>query len=81
MADDATAHRGPGGRVAGIASTSLLVNAALFVGALISIARTRRHTTGSQVVWALTVVVLPVIGALAWFVIGRRAKKTITLRP
>ncbi|MBT2532375.1 PLDc_N domain-containing protein [Arthrobacter sp. ISL-48] len=57
-----------------------MVNVALFIGALISIARTRNHTTGSQIAWALTVLALPVIGSLAWFAIGRRMKNKVTLR-
>jgi thiol:disulfide interchange protein len=64
----------------GILGYFLVVNAVLFLGALISIARTRDHTTGSQVVWALIVLALPVIGALTWFVIGRRAKNTAALK-
>ena len=48
----------------GILGFHLMVNVALFIGALISIARTRNHTTGSQIVWALIVLALPVIGAL-----------------
>lgn len=64
----------------GILGFFLMVNVALFIGALISIARTRNHTTGSQVVWALIVLALPVIGSLAWFLIGRRAKNTVTLK-
>jgi hypothetical protein len=64
----------------GILGYFLVVNAVLFLGALISIARTRDHTTGSQVVWALIVFALPVIGALTWFLIGRRAKNTAALK-
>lgn len=64
----------------GILGFFLMVNVALFIGALISIARTRNHTTGSQVVWALIVFALPVIGALTWFLIGRRSKDTAALK-
>lgn len=64
----------------GILGFLLMVNVVLFIGALISIARTRNNTTGGQVVWALIVLALPVIGSLAWFLVGRRAKNTVTLR-
>ena len=64
----------------GIMGFFLLVNAALFISALISIARTRNHTTGSQVVWALIVLALPFIGALMWFLIGRRAKNAAAVK-
>lgn len=64
----------------GILGVFLMVNAVVFIGALISIARTRNHTTGSQIVWALIVLALPVIGALMWFLIGRRVKNTAALK-
>ena len=64
----------------GILGYFLMVNTALFAGALISIARSRNHITGSQVVWALIVLALPVIGALMWFLIGRRAKNAAALK-
>ena len=64
----------------GILGFLLIVNAVLFVGALISIARARNHTTGSQIVWALIVLALPAIGSVAWFAIGRRTKNEVTLR-
>lgn len=61
----------------GILGFLLMMNAALFIGALISIARTRNLATGSQVAWALIVLALPVIGSLAWFFVGRRAKNAV----
>ncbi|MBU8867849.1 PLDc N-terminal domain-containing protein [Paenarthrobacter aromaticivorans] len=64
----------------GILGFLLMANVLLFVGALISIARARNHTTGSQIAWALIVLALPVIGSLAWFAIGRRTKNEVTLR-
>lgn len=64
----------------GILGFFLMVNAVLLTGALISIARTRNHTTGSQVVWALIVLAVPFIGALMWFLIGRRGKNAAALK-
>ncbi|WP_395405105.1 PLDc N-terminal domain-containing protein [Arthrobacter sp. UC242_113] len=43
------------------------------MAALISIARNRSHASGGRVVWALVVLVLPVLGPVAWFLVGRRA--------
>ena len=64
----------------GILGFFLMVNTALLLGALISIARTRHHSTGSQVVWALIVLAVPLVGALSWFLLGRRTKSAVKLR-
>jgi amino acid transporter len=57
----------------GILGFLLTVNVVLFMAALISIARNRKHTSGGKVVWASVVLALPVLGPVAWFLIGRRA--------
>lgn len=57
----------------GILGFLLIVNAALFISALISIARNRTHTSGGTVVWALIVLAVPVLGPVLWFAVGRRA--------
>ncbi|MGN7254057.1 PLD nuclease N-terminal domain-containing protein [Arthrobacter sp. SAFR-023] len=57
----------------GILGFLLTVNVVLFMAALVSIARNRNHTSGGKVVWALLVLAVPVLGPLAWFLIGRRA--------
>ena len=57
----------------GILGFLLIVNAILFISALISVARNRTYTSGGTVVWALIVLVVPVLGPVLWFVIGRRA--------
>jgi hypothetical protein len=56
----------------GILGFGLILNALLFVAALVSIARNRTHTTGSTVVWALIVLAVPVLGSILWFLVGRR---------
>jgi uncharacterized membrane protein len=58
----------------GIMGFLLILNAILFVAALVSIARNRTNTTGATVVWALIVlaVPVPVLGSVLWFLIGRR---------
>jgi hypothetical protein len=57
----------------GILGFLLMVNAILFISALISIARNRTYTSARTVVWALIVLAVPVLGAVLWFAIGRRA--------
>lgn len=56
----------------GILGFVLILNAVLFISALISIARNRTYTSGGTVVWALIVLVVPVLGPGLWFVLGRR---------
>lgn len=56
----------------GILGFLLTVNVVLFISALISIARNRTYTSRGTVVWALIVVVVPVLGPVLWFVLGRR---------
>lgn len=56
----------------GIMGFFLILNAVLFITALVSIARNRTHTSGGTVVWALIVLALPVLGSVLWFLIGRR---------
>lgn len=56
----------------GIMGFFLILNAIVFIAALVSIARNRTHTSGGTVVWALIVLTLPVLGSVLWFLIGRR---------
>ncbi len=56
----------------GIMGFLLILNAILFIAALVSIARNRTHTSGALVVWALIVLAVPVLGSVLWFLIGRR---------
>ena len=43
--------------------------------ALASIWRSTLHSTKAKVVWTLIVAVLPVLGALAWFPLGRERRR------
>lgn len=46
----------------------------LVATSLISIARSAKGLTASQaLVWALLIIFVPIIGAVAWFAIGRRS--------
>lgn len=56
----------------GIMGFFLILNAFVFIAALVSIARNKTHTSGGTVVWALIVLALPVVGSVLWFMIGRR---------
>lgn len=56
----------------GILGFVLIVNAILFISALISIARNRAYTSRGTVVRALIVLAVPVLGPILWFMIGRR---------
>ena len=56
----------------GIMGFILILNAVVFIAALVSIARNRTHTSGSTIVWALVVLAVPVLGSVLWFMIGRR---------
>ena len=42
----------------------------LCVAALISIWADRYHSTASRVVWTFVVALLPIVGPIAWFVLG-----------
>ncbi|GLJ60108.1 hypothetical protein GCM10017576_02370 [Microbacterium barkeri] len=45
----------------------------LAILALVSIARMRRRAPGyGDLLWGALVVIVPVFGAIAWFVVGRR---------
>ena len=64
----------------GIMGFLLILNAILFIAALVSIARNRTHTTGATIVWALIVLAVPVLGSVLWFLIGRRETSNSRLR-
>jgi hypothetical protein len=64
----------------GILGLFLVLNAVLFIAALVSIARNETHATGGTVVWALIVLALPFLGSVLWFLIGRRQSFSPHLR-
>ena len=49
---------------------------ALTVTALWQALRSRAHTGGEQLLWALVIVVAPVLGSIAWFVLGRAPRRS-----
>ena len=48
------------------------VQLVVLVLALVSIARTRRLGATAQAVWVLIVLLIPILGSLTWFILGRR---------
>ncbi|MCS5735045.1 PLDc N-terminal domain-containing protein [Herbiconiux daphne] len=44
----------------------------LFIAALVSIARAPRASTGEKVIWIVVVLILPLLGSIVWFAVGRR---------
>lgn len=46
----------------------------LAVAALISIWLGRHHSTSAKLVWTVAVLVLPIIGPIGWFVLGRERR-------
>lgn len=44
---------------------------ALSVTALVSVARARECRLGERLLWAVLVIVVPIIGPSAWFIAGR----------
>jgi Phospholipase_D-nuclease N-terminal len=50
---------------------------ALFVAALLSVLRSPRLTGTGRVVWIIAVFVFPLLGPLAWFLVGRRSSAEV----
>ncbi|HEY9449549.1 MAG TPA: PLD nuclease N-terminal domain-containing protein [Gemmatimonadaceae bacterium] len=42
----------------------------LCVAALISVWTGRYHSTASRIVWTVVVIILPIVGPAAWFLLG-----------
>lgn len=64
--------------LAGSQSWPLWLFAAWAIGgaaALLSIWLGRQHAPRVKVIWTVLVAAVPVIGALAWFVLGRQRKR------
>ncbi|MEV7196872.1 PLD nuclease N-terminal domain-containing protein [Streptomyces sp. NPDC093510] len=59
----------------GIGTTCVMVviaaAVALFIGAVISITRSRLRR-GMQLVWLVFTFALPILGSMLWFAVGRR---------
>lgn len=47
----------------------------LLVAALVSVWRARAHSRRARIVWTVVVIVLPIVGPLAWFATGRERRR------
>jgi hypothetical protein len=45
--------------------------------ALVSIWVSRPHSLRVKVIWTLAVVLIPILGPLAWFILGREARRSL----
>lgn len=53
-----------------------IVCAAMFIGALISIARSMNYGPAGRALWLLVVFALPFLGPMLWFLMGRTSSPT-----
>jgi hypothetical protein len=51
---------------------AILAAFVLFIAALISIVRAPRASMGERVIWVLVVLIMPLLGSIVWFAVGRR---------
>lgn len=58
--------------VGGIMAILAILAVILFIAALVSILINHHVTGGGKLLWILGIIYLPVIGAVAWFVVGRK---------
>lgn len=63
------------GNLAGWHLLIVLILLIPFILAVVSIARSRTASGVEKAVWVLIVLLFPLIGAILWFVIGRRASR------
>lgn len=57
----------------GLWGVAMSAGVVLLVAALISVARNKKYTSGGTVIWTLTILALPVLGPILWFLIGRKS--------
>jgi Phospholipase_D-nuclease N-terminal len=50
---------------------------ALFVAALLSVLRSPRLTGTGRIAWTIGVLIFPLLGPLAWFLVGRRSSAEV----
>jgi hypothetical protein len=53
----------------------LLVVAALDLAALVTIWMGRRHSRQAKTLWTIIVLLLPILGALGWFLLGHERRR------
>ena len=52
----------------------IIVQAILFIAALITILGSKRYTGGGKFLWIVVVFFAPLLGPLGWFIGGRKAQ-------
>lgn len=52
----------------------LAVALILDVAALTSIWKSRKHAMRAKIIWTIMVAILPLLGAIAWFALGREPR-------
>lgn len=50
---------------------------ALFVAAVVSVLRSPRLTGTGRILWIIAVLIFPLLGPLAWFLVGRRSSAEV----
>ncbi len=67
------------GSVAGAIFFTLLGIAylALFIGALISIAKSPNYTGGLKALWILACLAMPFVGSIVWFIWGKNGNSRV----
>ena len=55
-------------------STFGLIALVLDIAALTSIWFSRKHALRTKIIWTIVVALLPLLGAIAWFALGRERK-------
>lgn len=60
-------------------SLIMLVTLAMLVASLVSLHRhSPRLTTTQALIWAITVILVPTLGSILWFAVGRRAGSAVS---
>jgi drug/metabolite transporter (DMT)-like permease len=59
----------------GIWGIVMIAGVALFIAALISVARNKTYTSAGTVIWTLIILALPVAGPVLWFLMGRKPSR------
>ncbi len=58
----------------GLIRSAAVLSAILVVVALVAIWRSQPHSVNAKIVWTVVVLLIPVFGALGWFLLGRQRR-------
>lgn len=65
--------------IAVVGGVIVLAIVVLVIAAVISILLYRRLTAGGKLLWILLVLYLPILGSVAWFVVGKKGHINVSL--